>query len=116
MIMPFINLKTSAKISAENEETLRKEFGKIITLIPGKTEAWLMLNFEDKCRMAFKGTADQDTAYVNVELLGGTTNEVYDKLTRAICDTVSKELGVPYDRIYVKYEETEHWGFAGENF
>ena len=114
--MPFINLKTSAKISAENEETLRKEFGKIITLIPGKTEAWLMLNFEDKCRMAFKGTADQDTAYVNVELLGGASDKAYADMTHAICATVSYVLGVPFNRIYVKYAEFTHWGSAGENF
>ena len=114
--MPFIDLKTTAKITADNEAELRSAFGKIIELIPGKSERWLMLNFTDGCRMAFAGTADKDAAYINVELLGGTTNDVYDKLTRAICDTVSKELAVPYDRIYVKYEETEHWGFAGENF
>ena len=114
--MPFIDLKTTAKITADNETRLRADFGKIIELIPGKTERWLMLNFSDSCRMAFAGTADKDTAYISVELLGSTTNAVYDKLTKAICDTVSKELDVPYDRIYVKYAELEHWGFAGENF
>ena len=114
--MPFIDLKTTAKITLDKEEILRKEFGKIITLIPGKTERWLMLNFSGDCRMAFAGTADNDTAYVNVELLGSASDAVYDKLTKAICDTVSDTLGVPYNRIYVKYEECEHWGYAGENF
>ena len=114
--MPFIDLKTTAKISKDNEKRLTEEFGKIITLIPGKTERWLMLNFSDECRMAFSGNSDADTAYINVELLGSTTDAVYDKLTRAICDTVSGVLDVPSDRIYVKYEECEHWGFAGENF
>ena len=114
--MPFIDLKTTTKISDDKEAILRAEFGKIITLIPGKTERWLMLNFTDGCRMAFGGNADADTAYINIELLGSTTNEVYDKLTKAICDTVSSTLDVPNDRIYVKYEECEHWGFAGENF
>ena len=114
--MPFIDLKTTAKISEDKEKNLTEEFGKIITLIPGKSERWLMLNFNDECRMAFSGTNDKDTAYINVELLGSTTDAVYDNLTRAICDTVSTVLNVPSDRIYVKYEECEHWGFAGENF
>ena len=114
--MPFIDLKTTAKISAEKEEVLRREFGKIITLIPGKSEAWLMLNFTDECRMAFRGNADADTAFVNVELLGGASDKAYDDMTRAICDTIRDLLGVPYDRIYVKYGEFTHWGFAGENF
>ena len=114
--MPFIDLKTTVKISVTDEAALRSEFGKIITLIPGKTERWLMLNFTDGCRMSFSGNSEKDTAYINVELLGTTTNEVYDKLTRALCDTVTDILRVPSDRIYVKYEECEHWGYAGENF
>lgn len=114
--MPYINLKTSAKISAENEKTLIKEFGKIISLIPGKTEAWLMINLDGECRMAFKGNMDADTAIVNVDLLGGASEKSYADMTRAICDTVSQVLGVPFGRIYVKYGEYEHWGYAGENF
>ena len=114
--MPYIDLKTTAKITAESEETLRKEFGKIITLIPGKTEAWLMLNFDDECRMAFKGNADGDTALVSVDLLGGASEKAYADMTRAICNTVSEVLGVPFGRIYVKYGEYTHWGYAGENF
>ena len=114
--MPFINLKTSAKISAENEATLIKEFGKIITLIPGKTEAWLMLGFEDKCRMAFRGDAENDTAFITVDLLGSASDKAYADMTHAICTTVSYVLGVPFNRIYVKYGEFTHWGYAGENF
>ena len=114
--MPYIDLKTTAKISAENEETLRKEFGKIITLIPGKTEAWLMLNFEDKCRMAFKGNADSDSAIVSVDLLGGASEKAYADMTHAICTTVSYVLGVPFNRVYVKYAEVGHWGYNGFNF
>jgi len=114
--MPFINLKTSVKIDESKEAILRKEFGKIITLIPGKTESWLMLNFEDKCRMAFRGNADSDTAFVSVDLLGGASDKAYADMTHAICTTVSCVLGVPFNRIYVKYGEYTHWGYAGENF
>ena len=114
--MPFIDLKTSAKINESTEALLRSEFGKIITLIPGKSEAWLMLNFTDCERMAFRGNADADTAIVSVDLLGGASDKAYDDMTRAICNAVNQILGVPYDRIYVKYSEFEHWGFAGENF
>ena len=114
--MPFIDTKTTDKIDKDAEIRLKEKFGKAIELIPGKTERWLMLNFSGDCRMAFAGTADNDTAYVNVELLGSASDAVYDKLTKAICDTVSDTLGVPYNRIYVKYEECEHWGYAGENF
>lgn len=114
--MPLINLKTTTKISETQEAELTREFGKIITLIPGKTEAWLMLNFTDGCRMAFRGNNDADTAMVSVELLGGASKKSYDDMTHAICDTVNRVLGVPGGRIYVNYAEFSHWGYAGENF
>ena len=66
--MPFINLKTTAEISKENEEQLKADFGKKIALIPGKSESWLMLNFEDKCRMAFRGESNPDIAMIEVEI------------------------------------------------
>ena len=111
--MPFIDVKTTVKIDESREATLTREFGKIITLIPGKTERWLMLNFSDECRMAFAGNKDSETAFVTVELLGTTTNAVYDELTSAITDTVSNTLEVNPERIYVKYAEFSHWGYAG---
>ncbi|MBE6537413.1 MAG: hypothetical protein E7673_05615 [Ruminococcaceae bacterium] len=114
--MPFIDLKTTVKINENTEEILRKEFGKIITLIPGKSEAWLMLNFSGEQKMAFRGNADGECAMVSVDLLGGASDKAYDDMTRAICLAVNKILGVPLERTYVKYSEFEHWGFAGENF
>ncbi len=114
--MPFIDLKTTAKITESDEKELTKKFGKIIELIPGKTEAWLMLNFDSECKMAWRGNMDADTAMVTVELLGGASDKAYDDMTRAVCDAVSETLSVPMDRIYVKYAEFSHWGYAGENF
>ena len=114
--MPFINLKTTKKITAEAETALREGFGKDIEIIPGKTEKWLMLGFEEGCRMAFAGKAEPDIAYVEVSLLGSATDSVYERLTAAITKRVEDVLGVAGSRIYIKYEETEHWGWCGSNF
>jgi phenylpyruvate tautomerase PptA (4-oxalocrotonate tautomerase family) len=114
--MPFIDLKTTVKITEDKEKELIREFGEKIALLPGKTEDWLMLNFTDGCRMAFRGTTEPDIAYIEVKLLGASTDEAYENLTAAITETVSKTLNVPSDRIYVKYEEISTWGYNGANF
>lgn len=114
--MPFINLKTTVKIDEDVKALLTKEFGKIITLFPGKSETWLMLNFTDCEKMAFRGNADADCAMVSVDLLGAASDKAYDDVTKAICIAVNQILGVPLDRTYVKYSEYQHWGFAGANF
>ena len=45
--MPFINSKVSVTISGEKEKELKCRLGEAISVIPGKSESWLMLNFED---------------------------------------------------------------------
>lgn len=114
--MPFIETKTTAKITAEQESELRAELGKAIELIAGKSEEWLMLNFEDECRMAFRGTTAPDIAMVDVQILGKAKDSEFDKLTERICEIVNHVLNVPRNRIYVKYSEYDHWGYNGINF
>ena len=114
--MPFINLKTTKEISKENEAILRADFGEKIALIPGKSENWLMLNFEDNCRMAFRGEATPDIAMIEVELFGGASESAYERLTAALTASVERTLGIRPDRIYVKYEEISTWGYNGGNF
>ena len=114
--MPFIETKTTAKISAEQEGQLRAELGKAVELIAGKSEEWLMLNFVPECRMAFRGTTSPDMAMIDVHIFGKAKDSEYDKLTESICETVNRILNIPRNRIYVKYTEIDHWGYNGFNF
>ncbi|MBE6610466.1 MAG: hypothetical protein E7634_07335 [Ruminococcaceae bacterium] len=114
--MPYINTKTTVSISKDQELALKEAFGKAIELIPGKSEAWLMLEFADNCRMAFKGTQSPDIAMLEVAILGKAKRADYDKLTNRLCSDVNRILGIPADRIYIKYSEHDCWGFNGINF
>lgn len=113
--MPFIETKTNKKISPASEAKLRAAFGEAISLVEGKSERWLMLNFCDDCRMSFGG-GTEPLALVSVELFGAARPEEYDALTEKLTALVSEELGIAPERIYVKYSELYHWGFAGSNF
>lgn len=113
--MPFIELKTSATISKEKEIELKTAFGNAITLIPGKSEQWLMLNFCDNQKMWFKGI-NEPTAMLEVKIYGSASSENYSNLTAKLTEIVSEVLSIPIGRIYVKYDEVEYWGYAGNNF
>lgn len=113
--MPFIQTKTNVSISKEQEMSLKTAFGKAIELIPGKSERWLMLGFSDNERMWFVGD-DAPLAYISVKLFGSASDSAYDALTAKLTEIVSSELGVSALRIYVKYEEIDHWGWNGSNF
>lgn len=114
--MPMISTKTTTSITAEQELTLKEKLGKAIEILPGKTEAWLMLGFEDNCRLWFRGDNSKPLAYVEVSALGKINSTNAEALTAEICSIFKDVLGIDGDGVYVKYEETDKWGFNGMNF
>jgi len=113
--MPYIETKTNVTISKEQETALKTAFGKAIGIIPGKTEEWLMLGFSDSERMWFAGD-DAPAVLLEVELLGSTTDAVYDALSAELTKIVCDQLPVSPSRVYIKYEEIGKWGWNGGNF
>ena len=107
--MPYINTTTTKKITDEERAELTREFGKLIEIIPGKIEAYLMLNFEDERKMAFQGDSKTDCAILAVDILGATEEKYMEKLSDGLVLAVNRVLGVPTERIYVKFGVYENW-------
>ena len=114
--MPFINSKITKKITREDEAVVKEKLGRAIELIPGKSEAWLMVNFEAESHLYFKGSNDKDIAYVEVSVFGSENKEAFNDLTAEITKIFNEVLGIEPERIYVKYETTTNWGWNGGNF
>lgn len=114
--MPYIHTKVNCPLPAEKEEKIAGELGKAISLLPGKSEQWLMLQFEDNCRLWFRGKKDEKIAFVNIKVYGGADAASYDRLTGKITAVLQDALSISPDHIYVSYDETENWGWNGENF
>lgn len=112
--MPFISLKTNQPINSTCETNLKNRFGNAIKIL-GKTEDWLMVNFEDEQRMYFKGDDSEGIAFVEVKIFGKACRIAYDDMTKEITKIVSLELDIPESNIYVKYEECSIWGYNGVN-
>lgn len=114
--MPYMNTTTTVKLTDEKKESLAKRFGEAITVIPGKTEAHLMLGFNDEVPMYFGGETGKPMAFVEVKILGTSTKEYFTKLTAEICRHLEEELGISSECVYVEYVEATHWGWNGSNF
>ena len=60
--MPFISTKTNVNVSKEKEVELKERLGQAISIIPGKSENWLMLAIEgvapDHMYIRYFGSAD----------------------------------------------------------
>lgn len=114
--MPFIDSKVSVSISEEKEKELKARLGQAISLIPGKSESWLMTGFEDEYHLYFKGDNTQPMAFVEVKVFGKENPSAFGALTEEICKIFNEVLGIAPDHIYVKYEAVSNWGWNGGNF
>lgn len=112
--MPFINVKTNQSTDSVCEK-LKASLGEAITAIPGKSEAWLMVEIQGERDMYFKGSSEP-CAMFEVAIFGSASDSAYDDLTKRICDISQNILDVPPSRTYVKYSEIEHWGYNNFNF
>jgi len=113
--MPFINSKDTVKMTEEKKEVVKQKLGEAITLIPGKSEHWLMVGFEDEYDLYFQGNRDGESAFVEVSVFGSISASVSDDLTGKICEILEGELGIPKNRIYVKYQDVKNLGWNGSN-
>jgi phenylpyruvate tautomerase PptA (4-oxalocrotonate tautomerase family) len=114
--MPYISTKTTVTISPEKKELIKQKLGKAIELLPGKSENWLMLSFDEDSSMYFKGSNEKPLAFVEVKIFGKSTAEAFARLTKAITEILHEELNIQPDCIFVKYEEVSVWGWNGNNF
>lgn len=108
--MPYINAKFSIPVSPEQELQLKGALGGAITLL-SKPERYLMVEIEDNRRLYFGGSNDRPIAYFDVALLHSAPRAAYERLTVRLCEVAKEIMGVDGDNVYVKFEETESWGY-----
>ena len=113
--MPVIDSKVNVKVTKEQELEIKSRLGKAISLIPGKSESWLMVGIEGEQMLYFRGTEDP-AAMVSVSLYGAASGNAMSTLTSHITGILTETLGISSDRIYVSYMCTDHWGWNGSNF
>ncbi|MCI8387406.1 MAG: hypothetical protein HFE63_02930 [Clostridiales bacterium] len=114
--MPYINFKTSAQLTAEKETELKAELGRAISIIPGKSETYLMVEIQDNAHLWLGGDDSAPAAMVDVKIFGHAKPSDFSSLTAEICRISKSKLGISPSRVYVTYAEVENWGWNGSNF
>ena len=111
--MPLIKAKVSCPISPKQESELKAGMGKAIEFVPGKSEEYLLLEFEDNCRLWLRGKNDEPTAYIEVAIFGNELHYGYDAFNAEVTNLFSKVLNICPNHIYIKYEDIIAWGVQG---
>lgn len=108
--MPFINAKFSTPVSPQQEKEIKTALGEAITIL-GKPERYLMVEIEDDRRLYFGGENSAPIAFFDVSLLHSAPRKSYEQLTARLCEIAKDIMGVDGGNVYVKFEETENWGY-----
>ena len=114
--MPFLISRVSTKITEEQEIKLKSGLGKAIELVPGKSEEYLLLGFEDQCHLYLRGDKSEPIAYIQASIFGNESHLGYDLFTEAVTELFHRVLGIEKDHIYINYTDIPDWGVAGINF
>jgi phenylpyruvate tautomerase PptA (4-oxalocrotonate tautomerase family) len=116
--MPYIDSITSLQLSPQNKENLKTKMGESMYQIPGKSEEWLFIRFQDSQTLYFKGKPQENAAIVEVKLLGSLEMSIKDNFTSLICNIFHEELQIPKENIYVIFYEISKgdWGWNGSLF
>lgn len=111
--MPYIKTSTNINIDDIKLSNIKSKMGEAIRLM-GKSEDWLMLEFNDNAKMYFKGNKDNPIAFLDVKVLGSVNNS--NEMTMELTNIISSELGIAPNNIYISYQGYSEWGYNGNNF
>lgn len=111
--MPFIISRVSTPITQQQETELKVQLGKAIELVPGKSEEYLLLGFENSCRLYLRGNNSEPTAYIEASIFGNENHIGYTEFTAEVTRIFNEVLGISPDRIYIKFSDITAWGVQG---
>ena len=110
--MPYIAINTDLKLSDAQKEKVKTELGRLITIIPTKTEAVTMIDFSDS-RTFYRGGVIISGAFIELRLFHKTDFEAKKKFTEETFEMLSRELGLKKENMYLNILEFENWGSGG---
>ena len=111
--MPFIIAKVNVPMNIEQEQEIKAHLGHAIEAVPGKSEEYLMIGFEDNYHFWLRGDNSKPAAYIEVSIFGNEKHYGYEKLTYEITEAFNKVLGIASENIYIRYEDIKIWGVNG---
>lgn len=110
--MPYIRVASSQNWTEEQMTCLKAGLAEATMLIPGKTEAALMIELDDGRDMYFQGVK-RELAYVDAKFSGSIELEYKQHFTVAVFRLLNEVCQLADDAVYVTFSEFDCWGTRG---
>ena len=111
--MPYVSIKTVKKLDDAQKDKIKAELGRLMPIIPTKTEAGLMVDFSGD-HTFYKAGNRVDGAFVELRLYRKSELEPKKKYTAELLKFLCEELGLKKECVYMNIMEFENCGSNGE--
>ena len=114
--MPYLKIQTNQRVSKKAKDAVLKEASVIIAQELEKPEDFVMIAIQPETAMIFAGTHDP-VAFLELKGIGLTVKKA-KPLSGILCEMIEDNLGIPKDRVYVKFIDVNPamWGWKGDTF
>ena len=116
--MPLIKVQSSVAVpeKAQVESLLTSLSAKLAQHL-GKPESYVMTAFESNTPMTFAGTTEP-ACLIEIKSIGTMKPEQTKAMSKAFCQQIEAELGIPAKRIYIEFVDVQRhlWGWNGSTF
>ena len=110
--MPYIGINTSRQLSDEQREKIKTELGRLITIIPTKTEAATFVDFSEG-RTLYKGGVKIDGAIIELRIWHKSEFEDKKKFVEEAFQLFTRELGLKPENMTMNVFECDEVGVGG---
>ena len=114
--MPYLKIQTNLPLTEKAEEIVLKSASSLVSTELGKPESYVMVALQPDTPMLFAGT-DAPVAFLELKSIGLDARAT-KRLSEALCRLIEQHLGIPCERVYVKFIDVNHgmWGWKGDVF
>jgi phenylpyruvate tautomerase len=114
--MPYLKIQTNLPLSRKAERAVLRTASTLVAEELDKPEEYVMLALQANTPMLFAGS-DDPVAFLELKAIGLPARKTR-RLSEALCKLVEVHLGIPPDRVYVKFITVPRgmWGWKGNTF
>lgn len=115
--MPTFNLQTNVPGDRVSASQIIADLSKAVASAVGKPESYVLVSLDTGKPMMFGGT-EEPCAYGELISIGSIGGEKNKKISAALAEVVQRHLGVPSNRLYIKFYDVARtdFGWSGSTF
>ncbi len=111
--MPFISINLSASITKAQKDEIKTRLGKLIEIIPSKSEKGLMVDISDDHALYYAGQEMENAAFIDVRLYKDSPFDEKGEFFKQTCLMLGEIAGVDPQSVYCNIFELQNWGSRG---